>query len=101
MGNVEYSSEVEKRRVNKPWELHKTPSIVAAVRYARDNGWQDKKVQVRYSNEDGLYYVEPYEKGCGCRGLLKYKDFYGDSPNPSVKVGYIVPLDEAELKEKE
>jgi hypothetical protein len=42
-------------------------------------GWKDKKVQVRYVEDDGghiTYYVEPYEKGCGCKGILKYKDFF-------------------------
>jgi hypothetical protein len=80
---VEYSSEVEKRHVaqerGKTWEYYSGPSLVEAVRDARDRGWEIKKVQVRYvRQEDNMvtYYVEPYEEGCGCKGLLKFKDFY-------------------------
>lgn len=80
--NIQLSSEIEKKNLEektKPsWELYSGPSIVEAVRQAKDMGWKQKKVQVRY--EEGVngitYYIEPYEKGCGCRGLLKYRDFF-------------------------
>jgi hypothetical protein len=62
------------------YEYLKTTSIVQAVRYARDNGWEHNKVQVRREyGDDALwyFYVEPYEPGCGCKSLLRYKDYYG------------------------
>jgi hypothetical protein len=76
---VMLTSEAEKKRVHKPsWELYSGTSIVQAVRTAKEMGWKDKKVQVRYETvDDGveMFYVEPYEKGCGCKGILKYKDY--------------------------
>ena len=74
---VEFSKDVERRRLETTWEFQKTPSVVQAARIARDMGWAENKVQVRFSKEDGLYYVEPYESGCGCKGILRYVDFFG------------------------
>lgn len=82
--NIQLTSEVERKRLEertlKPvWEFYSGHSIVEAARTARDMGWKQKKVQVRYVEDDSgvvTYFVEPYEKGCGCRGLLKYKDFF-------------------------
>lgn len=80
--NIQFSSELERKRLQESikvkWDLYTGTSLVKAVRMARDMGWKDKKVQVRYEkSEDTItYYVEPYEKGCGCQGLLKYKDFF-------------------------
>jgi len=83
---VGYTKDVEKKRVelieenrhNSTWELHNGTNIVEALHKAKELGWKEDKVQVRYENIDNniTYYVEPYEKGCGCRGLLKYKDFF-------------------------
>ena len=82
---VRFTSEVEQERIkNKPqpkkWELFRSSSIAAAVRFARDNGWAEKKVQVRVEiTRDNVveYSVEPYEE-CNCPALLKYEDYYGE-----------------------
>lgn len=60
------------------WEILRTTSLVEAVRKAKDLGWKEKKVQVRYENIRGVetYFVEPYEPGCGCKGMLKYKNYF-------------------------
>ena len=75
---VEFAAAAEKKRAKATWNLLSTNSLVEAVHFARDNGWKDKKVQVRVErgNDYETYYVEPYEKGCGCRGLLKYKEYF-------------------------
>ena len=80
---VEFTRDVAKRHMEQArkarWEFYAGPSVVEAARTARDMGWADKKVQVRFVKQEDntvLYYVEPYEKGCGCKGLLKYKDFF-------------------------
>jgi hypothetical protein len=82
--DIRLTSEVEKERNAQPkqpspWEHLKTESLVEAVHKARDMGWRERKVQVRAEQtgpEAFNYYVEPYEKGCGCRGLLKYNDYF-------------------------
>lgn len=80
--NVELSHVAEAKRQKEKlpkWGLLTTKSVVEAVHFARDNGWKDKKVQVRFEttiNNNVQYIVEPYEEGCGCRGLLRYKDYY-------------------------
>lgn len=71
--------ENQQRRQTTTWEILKTPSIVEAVRTARDMGWKENKVQVRFERVDEttkIYYVEPYEAGCGCRGILKYDHYF-------------------------
>lgn len=82
---VELTSEFERRRVagNKErnatknkWELYSGTSIVQVLHKAREMGWKERRVQVRYDQDNELYYIEPYEKGCGCKGMLKYKDFF-------------------------
>jgi hypothetical protein len=63
------------RRETKPkWEYFSSESLVEVVHAAKDMGWKDNQVQVRKSGT--FYIIEPYEEGCGCRGLLKYKDFF-------------------------
>lgn len=83
--SVIFTKEAEKERwfkENNPksaWELYSGYSLVQAVRTARDLGWGDKKVQVRYEKDENnniVYYVEPYEEGCGCKGLLKYHNYF-------------------------
>jgi hypothetical protein len=81
-----FSGEREKERVQqaiknrekKSWEIYKSSSMVEALHKARDLGWKDKKVQVRLEKTEmgEVYFVEPFEKGCGCRGILKYKDYF-------------------------
>lgn len=78
---VEFTQDVEKRRVQQnrqlqgtTWQLASTTSLVEAVRKARDLGWKDKEVQVR--KEGYTYYVEPFEKECGCPNMLKYEDYF-------------------------
>lgn len=73
----------ERRQIQRrTWELFKSTSMVEAVRKARDLGWEDKKVQVRVMQraEGDEYYVEPFEKDCGCRNILKFSDFFDPSP---------------------
>jgi hypothetical protein len=74
--------ETNQQKQKGKYEYLSTTSIVEAVRFARDNGWGDKKVQVRREyGADALwhFYVEPHEPGCGCKNLLRYKDYYGDA----------------------
>lgn len=78
---VEFTSEAEKKRFlakNQSWAILETTNIVEALHKAKELGWKDKKVQVRYEKFDDyeMYYVEPYEKGCGCKGILKYKEYF-------------------------
>ncbi len=80
---VRFTADVEKERVINikapTWELLRSVSIVQAIHFARDNGWKDKKVQVRVEitpSNTLEYIVEPYEEGCSCRGLLKYDTYY-------------------------
>ena len=84
---VELTSEAERKRIARnqerntqepkgKWELYSGPSIVQAVHRAKDLGWKEQRVQVRYDKDNELYYVEPFEDGCGCRGMLKYSDFF-------------------------
>lgn len=79
------SSDFERRRMlNKKeqrksfWSILETTSLVEAVHSARDRGWNDKKVQVRSERygDSVKYYVEPFEKDCGCPNILKYADFF-------------------------
>lgn len=79
----EFSSDAEKQRlaqrnVKPKWEYLETSNIVEAVHHAKDMGWKEDKVQVRYVTRDGetTYFVEPFEKNCGCRGILKYKEYF-------------------------
>lgn len=81
--SVQLTGEAEKERLANrklpKWGLLNTFSIVEAVHFARENGWKEKKVQVRVEIQgDDIveYIVEPYEEGCTCRGLLKYKDYF-------------------------
>lgn len=74
---VQLTSEYEKERITRTqtaWELKRTTSLVEAARTARDMGWKEKKVQVR--REGDTYYIEPFEKDCGCPNILKYGDFF-------------------------
>ena len=84
--SVRFTSEVEKERManlnrmdDRAWEYFKTTSLVKAARAAREMGWKENEVQVKGTQiaEDVVEYsVEPYEKDCGCPGLLKYSDFF-------------------------
>lgn len=65
---------IEQQRQLTSWDLGSTTSLVEAVRQARDLGWKDKKVQVR--REHLTYYIEPFEKDCGCPNILKYEDYF-------------------------
>lgn len=78
---VEFTKDAEEGRINpnKPtWEFLETTNLVQALHKARDMGWKENKVQVRYVKAGDIttYFVEPYEKGCGCRGILKYKEYF-------------------------
>jgi len=75
---VRMTKDVEKERATKTWELLQTRSLVKAAHTARDLGWKENKVQVRYeeTSEGTTYFVEPYERGCGCKGILKYRHYF-------------------------
>lgn len=74
----------QKKRESRSWDLFNTNSLVKAVRFAKENGWAENKVQVREERHTdySTYYVEPFESNCGCKGILRYSDFYG-LPAPS------------------
>jgi hypothetical protein len=83
--SVKFTQEAEVDRINNRaksssgWALYESSSLPEALHWARDNGWKDGKVQVRaerVSDIEFRYYVEPFEKGCGCRGILRYGDFF-------------------------
>lgn len=83
---IQLTSEAEKERIAlrpKPtvtWGLYSGTSIVDVLHKAREMGWGEKKVQVRFEKtgtDTVEYIVEPYESGCGCSGLLKYRDYFG------------------------
>ena len=84
MGTVKFTQQAENERIareqaaRKSWSILETPSLVKATQYAREIGWKENKVQVRGepTTEGMVYYVEPYEEGCGCRGILKYREFF-------------------------
>lgn len=71
---IERVAKNKEARKNK-WEYLITHSIVEAVRYARDNGWENKKVQVRQISEEE-WAVEPFEKDCGCPNILAFDDYF-------------------------
>jgi hypothetical protein len=77
MAKVEFSKDEEQKKLkeNKKWELY-SGGLVQTLHKAKELGWKEQKVQVRFDKNDGLYYVEPFEDGCGCRGLLKYSDYF-------------------------
>lgn len=82
--SVQFTADAEKERMqNKPkptWELFRSVSIVQAIHFARDNGWAEKKVQVKFERKGTdiiEYVVEPFEKDCNCPSILRYKDYYG------------------------
>lgn len=70
----------QQRESKGSWELFKSTSIATAVRVAESMGWAENKVQVkqyRIADDQMEFHIEPFEKDCGCAGLLKYKDFFG------------------------
>ncbi len=82
---IELTRDAERKRIERikernaqenKWELYSDDSIVRVIRKARDMGWKERRVQVRYDKDNEMYYIEPFEKDCGCRGMLRYKDFY-------------------------
>lgn len=83
---VRFTRDVERERAKRnqearksTWEILKTTSMVEALHKARELGWKENKVQVRAVRIDESseeYYVEPYEEGCGCRGILKYRNYF-------------------------
>lgn len=76
--NARVAESVKNREQASSYEYLKTTSLVEAVHFARDNGWKEKKVQVRVEIIDSIetLFVEPFERDCGCKGLLRYADFY-------------------------
>lgn len=69
----------QRLRAAQTWEYLRTTSLVEAVHFARDNGWKNKKVQVKaypINDMEIEFFVEPYEKNCHCPNLLKYSDYF-------------------------
>jgi hypothetical protein len=75
---AEEKKRLEERAIKPKWEYLETTNIVEALHHARDMGWKEDKVQVRYVTMDRVttYLVEPFEKNCGCRGILKYMEYF-------------------------
>jgi hypothetical protein len=73
--------EYEKQRLaarnneRKPsWEYAKYTDYNAAAAKATELGWYDRKVQIRkvrgqYGEFE--YFIEPYEYGCQCGGIMR------------------------------
>jgi hypothetical protein len=89
MGKIMFAQQAENERIQAAkerrekskasWELLKTSSLVEAVRFAREKGWETKEVQVkavRINDREYEYYVEPFERDCSCPGILKYSDYF-------------------------
>jgi hypothetical protein len=89
---VIFTAEAEQRRTeamqenrakkSASWEYLTTFSLVEATHFARDMGWQKKKVQVRatrINESEWEYTVEPFEKDCSCPNILKFKDYFDPS----------------------
>lgn len=59
------------------WEYGSSDNLEFIVQEAVRLGWKDNKVQVKRYDLNGKYtfYIEPYEEGCNCPGLLKYEDY--------------------------
>lgn len=82
--SVELSHIAEAKRNNRvreipTWGLLNSTSLVEALHFAKDNGWFEGRVQVRSEKTHSdviTYYVEPYEEGCGCSGILRYADYF-------------------------
>lgn len=61
------------------WSLYESPNLFDVIRKAKEMGWEQNKVQVRgewINGNESMFFIEPYEDGCGCKGLLRYKDFW-------------------------
>jgi hypothetical protein len=58
-------------RTKPKWELGEFTSVDDARSFAIANGWRatPQKVQIR-GISGGYYVVEPYEKDCGCPGII-------------------------------
>lgn len=99
---IMFTRDAEKRRneeaqEHRKWEYLTTTSIVEALHYAVDNGWEEKRVQVRaikLGDDFVEYTIEPFEKDCGCPGILKYDDYFG----PLNDSGEIIKVAETPLE---
>lgn len=70
---------VAQEKMTRPtFELLKTTSLVRALRFAKEHGWKEKKIQVRSEQDGGreTFYVEPFEKDCSCPNILKYSEYF-------------------------
>lgn len=64
------------------WAYLITTSYAEMLDKAVELGWKDKNVQVRveFIDTTAYYYIEPFEKDCECRHILKYSEHI--APNP-------------------
>lgn len=58
------------------WEYFTSTKYDDTIREAVKLGWKEKKVQVRveFRGEEAHYFIEPWEKDCECRHILKYSE---------------------------
>ncbi len=67
-------------RKNRQYEYLITTSMVEALHFARDHGWEHRKVQVRATpTMDDMYEysVEPFDD-CKCPNLLRFSDYFDE-----------------------
>lgn len=77
---IQTTQQAEKERIANKWEYQRG-GLVKILREARDMGWEQDKVQVRremLDNGEFEYIIEPYEPGCGCKGKIRFQDYFGD-----------------------
>lgn len=70
------------------WEYTHSEDLDYIIEEAIRMGWKNNEVQVKRYQHDGkhVFYIEPYEEGCTCPGLLKYDDYViGDKLRYEVK----------------
>jgi hypothetical protein len=58
------------------WEYFSTTHYETALEKAVELGWKDKSVQVRVEFREYVahYMIEPFERDCNCRYILKYNE---------------------------
>lgn len=74
-GFQQFTKDCEPKNLAKPgsWEFGRFISEQQAVNFARNNGWKDKKVQMRrvYEQDTTFFLVEPWEEDCRCPNIIQ------------------------------
>lgn len=79
---VEFTSDAENKRIkreNSPtWALFSSTSLVKTLKTAQEMGWKEGKIQVRQerTTEDSFTYLIEPNDNCGCKGILRYSDYF-------------------------